>query len=138
MNTRIPHPSKSIGPTRTRRHRIAYRQHGSSLMESMVALMLLSILGLGLGLAVSKALLNQQQTIAQGLGVVLLREAAQAGATSVPILQQSLAVSYVGEPTTMTVTIGNQSFPNLPYTPRSLSIQNTDIFSGDGTVRLDL
>ncbi len=119
-------------------HRTVDRQQGTSLMESMVALMLLAILGLGLGLAVSKALQNQQQTIAQGLGVVLLREAAQTGGDSVPILQQSLSVTEDVEETTVTVTIGDQSFPNLPYTPSSLSIQNADIFSGDGTVRLDL
>lgn len=118
-------------------HRTVDRQQGTSLMESMVALMLLAILGLGLGLAVSKALQNQQQTIAQGLGVVLLREAAQTGGNSVPILQQSLSVSDDGEETTVTVTIGDQSF-DLPYTPSSLSIQSTAIFSGDGTVRLDL
>lgn len=103
----------------------------------MVALLLLSILGLGLGLAVTKVLQNQQQTIAQGLGVVLLREAAQTGDPSVSISEQSVTVSDDGEETTVTVTIGDLS-EAIPYTPRSLSIQNTDIFSGDGIVRLDL
>jgi type II secretory pathway pseudopilin PulG len=111
-------------------------------MESMVALMLLAVLGLGLGLAVSKALQNQQQTIAQGLGVVLLREAAtqtanQIDVDPVDIGGQDLTVSDDSQPTTVTVTIGEVPI-DLEYTPRSFSIQSTDIFSGDGTVRLDL
>jgi type II secretory pathway pseudopilin PulG len=111
-------------------------------MESMVALMLLAILGLGLALAVSKALQNQQQTIAQGLGVVLLREAATQTANQievdpVDIGGQDLPVSDDSQPTTVTVTIGGVPI-DLEYTPGSFSIQSTDIFSGDGTVRLDL
>ncbi len=104
-----------------------------------MALMLLAILGLGLGLAVSKALLNQQQTIAQGLGILLLRESVQTDTTDTPVEigGQSVAVDDQDTIVTVTVSIGTLEIP-LEYRPRSLSIQNADIFSGDGTVRLDL
>lgn len=125
------------------------RQQGFSMIEAMIAILLVSILGLGMVYATSTLLTTQRFSTTQSIAIIQLREYLQTGYTfaanneepgreEVVIADQAEHIADSTPPSSLVnIRIGDfEKDVNLPMRSRSLSIENKELFSGDHKITL--
>lgn len=118
-------------------------QQGSSLIESMISMLLVSVLGLGVAYATSKSLAAQRYTTTQNLTVMHMREYLQtrdSAKQTMSIAEQNITLNETPVNQELTVSIPgiNASAKTLPQvqTGLSLTASSTDLYGGDGEIIL--
>lgn len=118
-------------------------QQGSYLIESMISMLLVSILGLGVAYATSKSLAAQRYTTTQNITVMHMREYLQtrdSAKQTMSIAEQSITLSETPVNQELTVSIAgiNSSAKTLPQVQTGLSLKasSTNLYGGDGDIIL--
>lgn len=115
-------------------------QQGFSLIEAMVSILLVAILGLGLTYATSRVLLVQRYATTQSLAVIQMREYLQTGENQQVNVAGVIVPIVAAAPSSANLTIGVSGKANteklITVHPRSLTVNSTELFSGDGTISL--
>lgn len=123
-------------------------QQGFSMIEAMVAILLVSILGLGMVYATSTLLTTQRFSTTQSIAIIQLREYLQtgytfaanngeAGSEKVTIAGQTVQINDSPQPSFVAISIGSiEKEVKLPIRARSLTIESKELFSGDHKITL--
>jgi len=116
------------------------RQQGSSLIESLITMLLLTVLGLGLTYVSSRMLAEQRYTSTQSLSIIHMREYLQTRAdTHKNFALADIPVQVKEQLVRRPVTVFVEGIPSEKTLPMAavgiaLSVRNQELYSGDGTL----
>lgn len=117
------------------------RQSGFSLTESLIGLLLMTILGLGIVFITSKNLVAQRYTTTQNITVLHMREYLQTRSnnnSSFSLAGESVDLTLAPRVESIAVSIGDSLFERTVFKEVAVEISadNEGLFGGDGEIKL--